>query len=130
MSVPSESFCSAHIGGEDGFQYPGGAGYTITPDIAMKLVKERPPLITQDDVSLGHALKNWNIPICLAKRIDVLSIPHYQVCKMRGIPEDVFHFRLKQNTRHDGGSEIETELKLMEQVIAEFCGKAFRVDHT
>ena len=117
-SIPEEDFCSAYIGVEGGVPFPAGAGYTITPNIIRRLIAERPPLRTQDDVSLGHALKEWGIPIASVQRVDLLN--ETDVAMTRGrVPKSVFHFRVKQNVRHYDNVETPYELELMQKLISE-----------
>ena len=118
-TIPSEQFCSAYTGVFEGTTFPAGAGYTITPDIALRLVEERPPLICQDDVSLGFALKEWGIPITKARRLDFITEKHYDASHAI-VERDVFHFRVKQNERHDGGTETPYELELTQKLISEY----------
>jgi hypothetical protein len=118
-TIPPKWFCSAYIGDLDGTMFPAGAGYTITTDIANKLIKEQPPLIVQDDVSLGHALKEWGIPITRARRLDFITEQHYDAHR-GSIGEDIFHFRIKQNSRHEDGIETPYELELMQNLISQY----------
>ena len=120
-TIPMEWFCSAFTGDFDGTTFPAGAGYTITPDIANKLVKERPPLIGQDDVSLGFALKDWGIPITSIKRVDFLN-ERYVNALWDCIPADVFHFRVKQNIRNETQIETPYEVDVMKRLIARYYG--------
>jgi hypothetical protein len=110
-SIPEQDFCSAYIGVEGDVPFPAGAGYTITPNLIRRLIAERPPLRTQDDVSLGHALKEWGIPIASVQRVDLLN--ETDVAMTRGrVPKSVFHFRVKQNVRHYDNVETPYELEL------------------
>jgi hypothetical protein len=121
-TIPSESFCSAYVGIENGVRFPGGAGYTLTPDVATRFIRERPPLVIQDDVSVGYALLAWGIPITGARRLDFISKAHYDKWHEVGIPGDIFHFRVKQQDRHDGGTETRVELELMRTLISRYYG--------
>ncbi len=120
-TVPEKNFCSAHIGYEEGVPFPAGAGFTLTPDLVLRLVEERPPRVVQDDVSIGHALRSWGIPIHSAPRVDFIDRGLHEEYN-RLVPPQVFHFRIKQNTRHYGEveDEITYEIDIMQKVIAQY----------
>ena len=117
--IPDTQVCSAYIGVFEDVEFPAGAGYTITPDIAIRLVTERPPLVHQDDVSLGYALKEWGIPIKRVRRVDLLSNEHVKAWG-NTIPPDVFHIRVKQQVRHDEGTETAYEVQVMQNLISQY----------
>jgi hypothetical protein len=118
-TIPSEAFCSAFIGEDAGTPFPAGAGFTLTPDLVRRLVEERPPRIVQDDVSLGHALRTWGIPITPAERVDYLREGHYETIHPI-VPARVFHFRAKQTVRHDEKIETPYELEVMQKLISQY----------
>jgi len=94
--LPKSSMCSALIGTTSyGLQFPSGAGFTLTPDLATRLLEEKPPLIEQDDVSIGQALKVWNIPIVPAPRTDILTNEDI-IHSIQSNDKSIFHYRVKQ----------------------------------
>jgi len=95
--LPKLSMCSAFIGTTHyGLQFPAGAGFTLTPDLATRLLEEKPPLIEQDDVSIGHALKVWNIPIVPAPRTDILVNKDIDnLDSIVSTDKSIFHYRVK-----------------------------------
>ncbi len=79
--LPRTNCCAAVAGGipretEDrfslkhGLSFPGGNGFILSPDLVRRIVDEKPPLIEQDDVTIGAALRNWSIPIVEFARPD------------------------------------------------------------
>lgn len=121
-TIPSEGFCSAFTGvgveNDERYEFPGGAGYTLTSDLVRRYVEEWPPVLHQDDLTLGYVLHRWGIPITQAPRADILS--EFYETSLRGrIPSTYFHFRVKQLTRHDGGEEDPYELEIMQNLISE-----------
>lgn len=96
-SLPKANCCSALIGTTDyGLEFPAGAGFTLTPDLALRLLEQPPPLEVQDDVSVGRALNTWGIKIIPAPRMDILlevQLPEVYCANTTDI--SVFHYRLK-----------------------------------
>jgi len=83
-SLPRTKCCAAVIGGiprdeEDrnslshGFSFPGGNGFLLSPDLVRRLVEEKEPLVVQDDVTIGVALRKWDIPIQEFARPDYMN---------------------------------------------------------
>jgi len=122
-TIPTHSFCSAHIGIENQVPFPAGAGFTITPDIASRLVAERPPLISQDDVSIGYALQSWGIPITSVNRMDFITPELYNDYHLK-IPS-IFHFRIKQLVRHIQNINTPYEIELMEKIVSMYYPSSF-----
>jgi hypothetical protein len=82
-TLPRTMGCGAVIGGippedevrnslEAGFSFPGGNGFILTPDIVKRLVEEKIPLVDQDDITIGVALRKWGI------RIQEFTRPDYR----------------------------------------------------
>lgn len=113
-TIPRTQFCSARVGHASTCLFPSGCGFTLTPDLVCRLVDERPPLHTQDDVSIGHALKEWGIPITPAPRVDLLHPDCVDALKGR-IPLSVFHFRVRQ-----ARGETLPELGVMQALISDY----------
>jgi hypothetical protein len=72
--LPRTNCCAGIIGGlppehagrhslDHDFSFPAGNGFLLTPDIVRRLVDEKIPLLEQDDVTIGVALRKWNVPI-------------------------------------------------------------------
>ena len=61
--LPRTNCCAALVGLHGTLPFPAGNGFLLSPDLVRRLVEERPPLLTQDDVSIGSALASWNVPI-------------------------------------------------------------------
>ncbi len=72
--LPRTNCCAAVIGGipandekrhslESGFTFPGGNGFLLSPDLVRRLVEEKVPLVEQDDVTIGVALRKWGVKI-------------------------------------------------------------------
>jgi hypothetical protein len=117
-TLPSEGVCSAFVGGIDDTEFPAGAGYTLTPDLIRRYVEEWPPVFHQDDVTLGATLYQWGVKIAPVPRADLLNEQFVE--HLRGaIPNDVFHYRVKQNIRHEHDTETPYELEVMQKVISE-----------
>jgi len=106
--VPKVNGCSAVIGIEKTIQYPSGSAFTITPDLVMRLLEERSPYVIQDDVSIGNALKTWNIPILPAPRTDILYDNDMQyIDSISSNDKNVFHYRVK---RLSGNRNIDVDI--------------------
>lgn len=93
---PRKQFCTAVVGVYNGgLRFPSGSGFTISVDIAERLVLETPPEIFWDDVSLGGALRSWGIPIVPSMRYDVCT----HAVQYSDISHDTYHVRIKTNNR-------------------------------
>jgi hypothetical protein len=53
--------------------FPGGNGFILTPDLVRRLVSDREPLDTQDDITMGNALRRWGIRITEFARLDFVE---------------------------------------------------------
>lgn len=71
--LPRTNICAALIGQYGDIPFPAGNGFLLSTDLVRRLLQERPPLIEQDDVSIGAALQQWNIPIVEFIRSDFCS---------------------------------------------------------
>jgi hypothetical protein len=45
------------------YSFPGGNGFLLSPDLVRRMVDDKEPLVHQDDVTIGNALRRWGIPI-------------------------------------------------------------------
>lgn len=117
---PDKDFCSAFIGDPDSdCPFPAGAGFTLSPDLVLRLIEERPPLFHQDDLTIGKALRDWGIKITPAVRADFIAIGVHET-QNHLIGDHVYHFRIKQNMRHIDGIEIPYELDIMQKLISQY----------
>lgn len=106
-TLPRTGVYSGVIGYHPRTRFASGSGFTITPDLIHRLVRENPPEIEVDDVSIGGAITSWGVPIIPAPRFDYASsdpsLPDPD------IPSNVFHHRIKtSNRQHD--AELLTRL--------------------
>ena len=97
-TLPSENVYCGVIGVHAGIPFASGAGYTITPDVMRRLVQENPPEIFLDDVSVGHAMHKWGIPILSAPREDYVTTGWLRHDSPN---QPLFHRRVKTNNRDD-----------------------------
>lgn len=94
-TLPNKNFCSAVIGYVNGIAFPSGSGFTITPDVAKRIVDLQHPLVIMDDVTIGVCLEALNINITYCDRYDF-----YNYEKLDIIPNTIFHIRLKSEDRN------------------------------
>lgn len=96
-TIPKTKFVSAVIGNYENFIFPSGSGFTMTPDIILELIKERPQMTLVDDVSIGKWLCTKHIPIHPVGRIDFI---HDRTSLLEHVPiQNIFHYRVKNNDR-------------------------------
>jgi len=107
-NFPRMNLCAALIGDYGNIKFPTGAGFTLSCDVVRRLTEVRPPLFCQDDVTIGKALQEWNIPIYFAPRTDINSWESYIHADTTG-----FHYRLKHAHRQASGNMHEEELRIM-----------------
>ncbi len=75
-SLPREKCCAAVMGGVElstpqsernslnhPNSFPGGNGFLLSCDLVRRLVEDKEPLVHQDDVTIGNALRRWGVPI-------------------------------------------------------------------
>jgi len=106
--LPKVNGCSAVIGTHTTIQFPSGAAFTLTPDLVMRLLQERPPYVVQDDVSIGNALKLWNIHILPAPRTDISYDKDIEyIDSIISNDKTIFHYRVK---RLSGNRNIDVDI--------------------
>ena len=99
-SLPRSGCCAAFIGvDEDGVPFPSGAGFTLSPDLVRRLLRENPPFVVQDDITIGHALHKWGIPILPVNRADYEAKRKKFVLKCFDLEMPTFHYRVKSDDR-------------------------------
>jgi len=96
-TFPKENLVAALIGYGYEVPYPAGAGFTLTPDIAKRLVDDVQPYVYVDDVTIGYALHKWGVEITNLERYDLIH--GYEDVKK--INTNIYHFRIKTNSIHD-----------------------------
>lgn len=116
--LPQMGLCAARVGQykQTATPFPSGAGFLLSTDLVRRLVEEKPEKVDQDDVTIGHALKRWGIPIQPLYREDVVSLNNVQLrVRVKGTDEkDVFHWRMK-NMRKDRRRDIEFYAKMLDK---------------
>jgi len=101
-TLPRSGLCAAFINTNHGYRYPSGAGFTISTDLAKRLIDDPPQHYIMDDVTVGVALAKWGIPIRAVPRIDFpKSILESEILSQisRSDPR-AFHFRIKTADTH------------------------------
>jgi hypothetical protein len=97
-TLPAQGHVSAVIGREGEHTFPSGCGFTMSPDVVLKLIHDKPPPVFLDDVTIGKWLHTRGIPIQSAGRCDYIDgkgVPYY-----RGTTEEsTFHYRVKNPIR-------------------------------
>jgi len=96
-TLPRKELCAALINTNHGYRYPSGAGFTISMDLAKRLIDDPPEHYVMDDVTVGVALAKWRIPIRAVPRIDFLK-PLFKSEILSQIARSdprAFHFRIK-----------------------------------
>ncbi len=108
-TLPKQRAVSAFIGGEGADIFPTGSGFTMSTDVVLELVKDKPPVVCLDDVTIGRWLYLKGIPIRPAPRCDYTDgsrVPNYR----GGNEESTFHYRIKNNDRNMD-VDIQTQLR-------------------
>jgi hypothetical protein len=109
--LPKQKACAAVIGHHVGIPFPAGNAFILSIDLIRRLVEERPPLIEQDDVSIGAALQKWGVPIvefirpdyCSGNLWTLLNYQRFKNQKLRAFPPTnmMFTWRLKSSNREE-----------------------------
>jgi hypothetical protein len=100
-SLPKTECCAAFVGtDDDGVPFPSGAGFTLSPDLVRRLLRENPPLLVQDDITIGHALHQWGIPIVPVNRADYVAEENVFIFKCFDLEMPTFHYRVKSDDRN------------------------------
>jgi len=89
---------SAFVGGEGDNTFPSGSGFTMSTDVVLELLKDKPPVVFVDDVTIGTWLHTKGIPIHPAPRCDFVHnsyVPYF----LNGNKETTFHYRVKNADR-------------------------------
>lgn len=97
-TIPTSRFVSAFVGYYDNYTFPSGAGFTMSSDVVLDLVKDRPTHMFLDDVTIGRWLYQKGIPIQPVPRCDYTNdsgLPEYR----NGNSDNTFHYRIKNANR-------------------------------
>lgn len=136
--LPRVNCCAAVTGGIDNnlpmekrnslecpFSFPGGNGFILSIDLVRRLVEDREPLVHQDDVTIGNALRRWKVPIREFVRPDfngnkMWYINNYDLLKPyeRNMnPKKImFTYRFKSNNREEDVEEMRRYIKKLYNV--------------
>jgi hypothetical protein len=95
-TLATRGHVSAVIGREGEHTFPSGSGFTMSSDVVLKLLRDNPPLVVMDDVTIGVWLHTSGIPIRNAGRCDYTN--------GTGLPtgadeNTTFHYRVKNPMR-------------------------------
>lgn len=116
--LPKQNCCAAVVGGVPyngnslhyQTSFPGGNGFLLSPDLVKRLVEERIPLVDQDDITIGVALRKWGIPIHQFARPEFLEPDRYMIINIELLPKAdrylhpkklMFSYRFKTKNRTD-----------------------------
>jgi len=69
-TLPRTQVYAGVLGAHGEHRFASGSGYTITPDLIERLVRENPPEVYLDDTSIGSALARWGVPFVETLRAD------------------------------------------------------------
>lgn len=106
-TVPMKRFVSAFVGTYNDITFPSGAGFTMSSDVVADLVRDAPPKVKQDDVTIGNWLMSKDIAICPVGRVEyVHETSSNNVCAS---DIGLFHYRIK-NPNRDVDIDIHNEL--------------------
>jgi hypothetical protein len=98
---PKTGLVAAYVGHHniDKTPFPSGSGYTMSSDVVLKLLQERPALYNdEDDLTIGKWLYEKKTPILPVPRCDFdddSCVPQFR----DGTEENTFHYRIRNNTR-------------------------------
>jgi hypothetical protein len=111
---------NCYCGSGEGFG--SGSGFFLSTDVAKLLVQNKSLLFdrhSNDDVLIGIFLREKNIYLYPAPRIDVLSLDQWNDYKCRISPTD-FHFRIK-NLYHE--RRFTEDLRIYSELLDRFYPK-------
>lgn len=118
-SFPKERFCSAMIGSYEPRgvkEFPSGAGYTLSIDVAKRFARETGlQNVYIDDVTIGHYLQEWKIPIVPSTRY-AFEKRDYSPEELADILSRNFHLRFRSEDRN-------WDIGAMNMVIESIYGK-------
>lgn len=100
-TLPRSNVYRGVIGTHGETTFASGSGFTITPDLIERLVRENPPEVFVDDVSFGAAITSWGVPIVPAYREDYTPGGWLAHANCPGGSRFCFHRRVKSPNRDD-----------------------------
>lgn len=108
--------------------FGSGASLILSPDLVEMMVKEKQALLGStiiDDVLFGWFFHYRNIPLLIAKRMDILDMPSWISWK-NFLPKDQYHFRLKNVEHRRLTHEVQMHKEMAEMFYGEHAKKHFR----
>lgn len=105
--------------------FPGGNGFLLSPDLVRRLLEDKEPLDFQDDVTIGNALRRWNIAIHEFVRPDYTNsqswhVNNYPLLRAHERSLDpkkiLFTYRLKTDDRKKDVEEMNRLIRLIYSV--------------
>lgn len=97
--------------------FPTGAGFTITPDVARRIIAGPFPQLVHggDDVAVGAVLKELGIKITDVPRVDITSPAHHdQRLEMVFQTPTIFHIRVKHETADRAAKDLAVHQRLLD----------------
>lgn len=95
-------YSGSNIGVESETPIASGCGFVMSPDVASLLVINKPKIFNRsklpDDMEIGKFFYKRNVKLTPYYRVDIASLGAWERVK-NVIPNNVFHFRLKQTDR-------------------------------
>jgi hypothetical protein len=96
-----------------------GAGILLSRDVAEFLCRRRRDVLSIgpiDDEAIGTFLQGVGIPLTIARRVDFVSLAHYEADRSR-IPAGTFHYRVKHAYPTHRGEEPEMMRRILHEQI-------------
>jgi hypothetical protein len=109
-TLPKQRLVAGGIGVYEGILFPSGCGFTMSSDVVMELIRDNPPYVYLDDVTIGKWLQTKSIPIQPAPRGDYSN--DSMIFTTSWPVEQIFHFRVRNRDRK---LDIEIHKKLLQQ---------------
>jgi hypothetical protein len=101
-SFPTHEFCSAMVGSfpqRNVKEFPSGSGFTLSFDVVKRFARETGlQNVYIDDVTFGHYLQEWNIPIVPSSRYS-FEKRYYSPEELADILSNHFHLRFRSEDR-------------------------------
>lgn len=116
-TLPNSNCCAAVFGRHENITFPSGAGFTISIDLAKRLVEENPPAVFLDDVSVGGGLANWDVQYIRVNRLDYNSDGRWSYEHQPLPNETVFHYRAKTENRQNDYEALQTRLRIVNPLL-------------
>jgi hypothetical protein len=98
-TLPKTNTCAGVIESYYDIIYPSGAGFTFSIDLVNKLLDDPPEHYIIDDVTIGKAIRKWDLKIIPTKRIDIIKTLEDAERSILQATDDIFHYRVKTAER-------------------------------